>query len=68
MHDPAAALARGWSVTRTADGALVRSVADVAPGDPLVTTVADGCIDSHGGGSPPRRRTDPGTRPTQEDP
>lgn len=40
--DPARTLARGWSVTRTADGTLVRSPADVAPGDHLVTRVADG--------------------------
>lgn len=44
--DPARALARGWSLTRTADGALVRSVASVAPGEHLVTTVADGDLRS----------------------
>lgn len=40
--DPARALARGWTITRTEDGRLVRSVDDVAPGGRLVTTVADG--------------------------
>ena len=40
--DPAQVLARGWSITRDADGRLVRSTADVAPGAALVTTVADG--------------------------
>lgn len=44
--DPARALARGWSLTRTADGRLVRSPAEVAPGDRLVTRVAAGDIRS----------------------
>ena len=44
--DPARTLARGWSVTRTADGVLVRSPADVAVGDRLVTRVADGELTS----------------------
>ncbi len=44
--DPARALARGWSLTRTADGRLVRSSADVAAGDRLVTRVAAGEIRS----------------------
>ncbi len=42
--DPAVLLARGWSITRTADGTLVRSVADTSPDDTLVTRVADGSI------------------------
>ncbi|MCD9625447.1 exodeoxyribonuclease VII large subunit [Rhabdothermincola salaria] len=41
-HDPARALARGWSVTRRADGRVVRRAADLAAGDTVVTTVADG--------------------------
>lgn len=45
-HDPALVLARGWSVTRTASGTLVRSVAEVAPGDRIVTTVASGEVHS----------------------
>jgi exodeoxyribonuclease VII large subunit len=44
--DPARALARGWSITRTADGRLVRSPADTPPGTELLTTVADGEIRS----------------------
>jgi exodeoxyribonuclease VII large subunit len=45
--DPRRALERGWSITRReGDGALVRSTADVAPGDELVTLVADGTIGS----------------------
>ncbi|MDQ3782034.1 MAG: exodeoxyribonuclease VII large subunit [Actinomycetota bacterium] len=45
VHDPDRILARGWSVTRAA-GTLVRSPADVAAGDRLVTTTAGGDIDS----------------------
>ncbi len=44
--DPARALARGWSITHTADGRLVRSVADTGAGVELVTTVADGQVRS----------------------
>jgi len=44
--DPARALARGWSITRRADGSLVRSTTDVVPGDELVTLVADGTLTS----------------------
>ncbi len=44
--DPARVLARGWSITRTADGALVRAAGEVEPGTSLVTTVADGEVRS----------------------
>ena len=44
--DPVRTLARGWSITRTASGTVVRHVADVSAGDTLVTTVADGTITS----------------------
>ena len=44
--DPAIALARGWSITRGPDGAVVRSVADVSAGAELTTQVADGTITS----------------------
>ena len=44
--DPARALARGWSITRTAQGSLVRSVEDLQPDDLLVTTFADGTSES----------------------
>ncbi len=44
--DPAVQLARGWSITRRADGALVRSIADVAPGVDVTTRVADGAVTS----------------------
>jgi exodeoxyribonuclease VII large subunit len=44
--DPAHTLARGWSITRTADGRLVRRPSDVAPGMVLVTTLAEGELHS----------------------
>ena len=44
--DPARLLHRGWSLTRTADGRLVRSVADAADGTELITTLADGEVRS----------------------
>jgi exodeoxyribonuclease VII large subunit len=44
--DPAWALARGWSVTRTGEGRLVRSVADVSAGDTVHTQLADGTLTS----------------------
>jgi len=46
LLDPATSLARGWSVTRTADGKLVRNTADAPAGTRLVTTVSDGAITS----------------------
>jgi exodeoxyribonuclease VII large subunit len=45
-HDPQLALARGWSITTTADGRLVRTTADAPPGTTLVTRVADGLVTS----------------------
>lgn len=44
--DPAVQLARGWTITRTGEGRLVRSVSDVDVGDGLVTHVADGTVAS----------------------
>ncbi|MEO5837479.1 MAG: exodeoxyribonuclease VII large subunit [Acidimicrobiales bacterium] len=41
-HDPARLLARGFTVTRRADGSIVRSTAGLAPDDELLTTFADG--------------------------
>jgi exodeoxyribonuclease VII large subunit len=40
--DPARALARGWSITRDEQGAVVHSVDQVGDGTTLVTEVADG--------------------------
>ncbi len=45
-HDPARLAARGWSITRTADGKLVRRASAVVAGDELVTTLADGTVSS----------------------
>ncbi len=44
--DPARALQRGWSITRTDEGRLLRSVADAGPGTGLVTTTMDGTLRS----------------------
>ena len=42
LLDPVHTMARGWSITRTADGAIVRSAADLAPGATIITTFANG--------------------------
>jgi exodeoxyribonuclease VII large subunit len=44
--DPARLLSRGWTITRTAGGRLVRAAAEVGPGDLLDTTFADGTVRS----------------------
>lgn len=44
VSDPARLLARGWTITHAADGALVRSVTEVAAGTRLRTTLADGVV------------------------
>ncbi len=50
--DPAATLARGFSVVQNlASGLVVNSTAQVAPGDPLTITVADGSVPATGGAS-----------------
>jgi exodeoxyribonuclease VII large subunit len=46
LLDPANLLARGWSITRTATGEVVRSTADVATGTMITTQVADGLLTS----------------------
>ena len=46
LLDPARVLARGWSITTTDDGAVVRSITDAAPGTRLTTRVADGVVAS----------------------
>lgn len=40
--DPATTMARGWSITRTADGSTLRSVEDISVGATLITALADG--------------------------
>lgn len=44
--DPKRLLAVGYSITRTAQGSVVRSVGSVLPGDILETVLADGTISS----------------------
>lgn len=43
---PLNVLARGYSLTRTPDGKLIRTAADVQPGDTIVTRVSNGEIES----------------------
>jgi exodeoxyribonuclease VII large subunit len=45
-NDPVRTLARGWSITRAADGRVVRSPDEVATGDELRTQVASGEVRS----------------------
>ncbi|MGZ4674143.1 MAG: exodeoxyribonuclease VII large subunit [Ilumatobacteraceae bacterium] len=42
LLDPVHTMARGWSITRTTDGAIVRSADDLAPGVMISTTFAKG--------------------------
>ncbi|MEY3806457.1 MAG: exodeoxyribonuclease large subunit [Actinomycetota bacterium] len=42
LLDPATVLARGWSITRTATGQIIRTLDDVSVGDTIETTVAGG--------------------------
>ena len=44
--DPALQLRRGYSLTYTADGKLLRSAKDLQPGDQLLTRLADGNVTS----------------------
>jgi len=44
--DPVAVLGRGYSITRSADGDVVRDAARVAPGERLHTTLARGWVES----------------------
>lgn len=46
LLDPANLLRRGWSITRDADGGVVRSVDQVEPGGLVTTQVADGTLTS----------------------
>ncbi len=46
LLSPLAVMERGYSLTRKADGSLVRSITDVASGEALRTQVKDGVIES----------------------
>lgn len=56
---PLRVLERGYSVTTTADGRLVRRTGDAPPGTDLVTRVADGTIRSRTAGEAAERSTEP---------
>ncbi len=45
-HDPARALARGWSITTTADGEIVRSTSQLTAGAEIRTRLGDGTVHS----------------------
>ena len=61
-HDPAHALARGWTITTTADGRPVPRVEDLVAGASLVTRFADGTVTS----TVSDVRPHPATAPPQE--
>lgn len=42
--DPARTLSRGWSITRTTAGTLIRTPEDAPPGTSLITTLAKGSL------------------------
>jgi exodeoxyribonuclease VII large subunit len=46
LLDPVHTMARGWSITRTADGRTVRDAGDLQPGQQIVTTFANGTATS----------------------
>lgn len=46
LLDPVNTMARGWSITRAADGSTLRSTKQAKEGETLVTTVVDGTITS----------------------
>jgi len=53
LLDPRELMKRGWSVTRSSSGAVVRSVTDVGDGEQLTTQLADGTITSTVGAMAP---------------
>lgn len=67
---PAAVLRRGYSCTVRPDGGVVRNASEVAPGDRLVTYLAEGSVESDVVGTSPRslaeaRRDDAGRPPVK---
>jgi len=46
LLDPVNTMARGWSITRDAQGRTVRSAAQVASGEQMTTQLSDGTISS----------------------
>lgn len=46
LLDPVHTMARGWTITRSADGSTVRDAAQMQPGDQIITTFANGTAHS----------------------
>jgi exodeoxyribonuclease VII large subunit len=46
LLDPVNTMARGWSITRDAQGRTVRGTAQVASGEQMTTQLSDGTISS----------------------
>ncbi|MBU3689123.1 MAG: exodeoxyribonuclease VII large subunit [Acidimicrobiales bacterium mtb01] len=46
LLDPRRIMERGWTITRTADGRVVRSTNEVGPGDRILTQMVDGVVAS----------------------
>ena len=46
LLDPLTTMKRGWSITRTASGEIVRSINDVTKDDTIITVLADGSVTS----------------------
>ena len=46
LLDPVNTMARGWSITRNANGQTIRDVTKLKSGDKLVTTFANGSASS----------------------
>jgi exonuclease VII large subunit len=44
--DPPGIIHRGYSITMRKDGSIVRSTSDVRVGDPVLTRISDGAIES----------------------
>ncbi len=65
--DPRRLLDRGWSMTRLADGTVVRSTAQVVPGSRVTTTLADGTFTGTIEAVQPRRDPPAGPAERQED-
>ena len=45
-YDPARRLAQGWSVVTDSNGAVVKSLADIAAGDEVRVLVSDGTFEA----------------------
>ena len=66
--DPAVQLARGWSITRRADGTIVRSIDDVGADDTITTSLADGTVASTITGTTPDHNSSSNRSPQRTQP